>query len=184
MGILNGVSRREDLGTGGVKYALIAQMDEVKITFINNTGSTASTATFTLPDGSAITTENTPFKKYAFTVDTASSDAPQVGAPSMGSSIFTHTVNMTFHRKSAALRNEIQALTQKETVVVMIDSNGYAELLGGQNCEGLHATAASMSSGIAKGDLNGYTITLTNTQPKAPYTVESTELAKIDANPC
>jgi len=183
--ILNGIASRQSLGVGGVRYAYIAKLADVAIEYTEGDGETPSTAAFTLADGSEITPGtggNSPFKKYVFTIETSSSDAAQTGTPAQGSSVFAHTVNMTFHKKNAALRNEVQALAEDETVVVMVDCNGYAELLGGQCGEGLHMTAGTAPSGVAKGDLNGYTITLTANQAKAPYTVEDTELTAIDPN--
>lgn len=184
--LLNGISSRQSLGVGGVRYAYIAKMSDLDITFTEGTGGeagSASTAAFALADGTVIdpgTSGNSPFKKYVFTVETSSSDAAQTGTPAQGSSVFAHTVNMTFHKKNAALRNEVQALAEDEVVVVMVDCNGYAELLGGQCGEGLHMTAGTTPSGVARGDLNGYTITLTANQAKAPYTVEETELTNIN----
>ncbi len=61
MGILNGVLTQDEISSGGVQYALIARMKDIKITFVENDGATASTATYTLADGSAITPVNTPF---------------------------------------------------------------------------------------------------------------------------
>lgn len=179
MSILNGVSKRQSLGVGGVRYALIAKLEDLNIEFNDNDNTTDSTATFNLADGTPITSEVSPFKKYVFSVETSSTDATLAGTPAQGSSVFTHTVNMTFHKKNAALRNEVQALASDETIVVMVDCNGYAEVFGGQCGEGLYATAGTAPSGVAKGDLNGYTITLTANQAKAPYTVDETELTNI-----
>ena len=178
MGILSGISKRE-ITAGGVQYALIAKMSDVAMAFVENTGSTESTVTYTLADGSPITSGNTPFKRYAFTQETANGDAAQVGTPNQGTSVFTHTVNMTFHKRDAALRNEIQVLAKNELVLVLVDCEGYSEGYGGQCDKGLLMTAGTAPTGTAGADLNGYTTTLTATQKNMPYTVTSAHLAEI-----
>lgn len=180
MSILQGIDNR-GVSTGGIRYALICKIEDVDITFTPGTGATASTATFELAGGSPITPATSPFKKYAFTQDSSSGDAPQTGTPAQGSSVFAHTVNLTFNKKDAAIRNEVQLLADSETVIVLTDCNGYNELYGGQCDKGLYMTAGTAPSGVAGADLNGYVLTFTQaSQSKLPFTVEDSELALID----
>jgi hypothetical protein len=161
MGILAGIAKRPSLGTGGILTAYIVKLDD-----ISDYTQLGGTATITL------STPNT-WLQYFFASETSSGDAPITGVPGQGTSYSTHTVNLTFAKKDAVLRNEVQALAQDELVIVLKDGDGYMEVYGGQDGEGLYLTAATAPTGAAKGDLNGYVLTLTANQAELPLTMET-----------
>lgn len=176
MSILNGHITSGLDSFAGVGYALIALKSDIEIVFDDELG----TVTITLSGGTAITPINTPFKKYSFPNGTSNSGFSQAGNIGTGTNVFTHTVNMTFKKRNLFLRNEIQTLTESETIVVMLDCNGYAELLGGRCNKGLFTVTGTGDSGVAAADLNGYVINLSAEQSKSPMAVDEATLLTID----
>jgi hypothetical protein len=70
-----------------------------------------------------------------------------------------------------AKRVEMSALAQNELVLVVKDANGKYWLLGKD--EPVMATAGEGVTGTARGDRNGYSITLQDTSLEMPYEVKS-----------
>ena len=78
-------------------------------------------------------------------------------------------LTLQFSKMESVKRLAIQAATFEDTIVVVKDNNYQLFYLGYDNP--VNSTAVTGASGTAYGDLNGYTITLTDISNELPFTV-------------
>jgi len=88
-----------------------------------------------------------------------------------GTIFYTQTVTATFFKLTAARRKQLELLGKNRLVVFVQDNNDNIWMVG--RFDGAEVTAASTATGVAKGDLNGYTITLTAEEKNKAYRLES-----------
>lgn len=88
-----------------------------------------------------------------------------------GTIFYTQTVTATFHKLSAARRKQLNIVAQNRLVVFVQDNNDNIWLVG--KVDGAEVTAMSTTTGTAKGDLNGFTITFTAEEANKAYRLES-----------
>jgi hypothetical protein len=88
-----------------------------------------------------------------------------------GTIFYTQTVTSTFFKLSAPRRKQLELLGKNRLVVFVQDNNDNIWMVG--RFDGAEVTAASTATGVAKGDLNGYTITLTAEEKNKAYRLES-----------
>lgn len=140
----------------------------VEVYAINKESVTAITET----DGqiSAITvTEGETFKSFAFSRNTGSMTSTYNLDPATGVRYVTTDLVLQFNRMETVKRVEITALAQNELVLIVKDANGKYWLLGKD--EPVLATAGDGNTGTARGDRNGYSITLQDTSLEMPFEV-------------
>ena len=82
-----------------------------------------------------------------------------------GTTFWEQVLSATLPKLSTAMRTELQSMAQGRPIVVIHDYNGNAILLGKDN--GMEVTGGTTTIGQSKGDLSGYTLTLTG-QEKIP----------------
>ncbi len=91
-----------------------------------------------------------------------------------GTTFYQQTVTLVIPRREQAKRNKIALLAagQKKLAIIVQDSNSLYWLFG--QAEGCIMTGLDGSSGVAKTDANGYTITFTAEEPdQAPEVLDS-----------
>ena len=88
-----------------------------------------------------------------------------------GTIFYTQTVTATFFKLTAERRKQLDLLGKNRLVVFVQDNNDNIWMVG--RFDGAEVTAASTATGVAKGDLNGYTITLTAEEKNKAYRLES-----------
>ena len=88
-----------------------------------------------------------------------------------GTIFYTQTVTATFFKLSAPRRKQLELLGKNRLVVFVQDNNDNIWMVG--RMDGAEVTAASTATGVAKGDLNGYTITFTAEEKNKAYRLES-----------
>ena len=88
-----------------------------------------------------------------------------------GTIFYTQTVTATFFKLTAARRKQLELVAKNRLVVFVQDNNDNIWMVG--KVDGAEVTAASTATGTAKGDLNGYTITLTAEEANKAYRLES-----------
>ena len=95
-----------------------------------------------------------------------------------GTIFYTQTVTATFFKLSAARRKQLELVAKNRLVVFVQDNNNNIWMVG--KVDGAEVTAASTSTGTAKGDLNGYTITFTAEEAHKAYRLESYSTTPFD----
>jgi hypothetical protein len=88
-----------------------------------------------------------------------------------GTIFYTQTVTATFFKLTAVRRKQLELVAKNRLVVFVQDNNNNIWMVG--KVDGAEVTAASTSTGTAKGDLNGYTITFTAEEANKAYRLES-----------
>jgi hypothetical protein len=96
-----------------------------------------------------------------------------------GTSFFNQVATIVLSRRETTKREFIEKLSagQKQLVLIVLDSNGNYWYFG--QVEGAYLTAVTGGSGTAKGDANGYTLTLTAMEAEQAYQVDPTIVAGI-----
>jgi hypothetical protein len=87
-----------------------------------------------------------------------------------GTIFYTQTVTATFFKLTAARRLNLELMAKNRLVVFVQDNNDNIFMIGRN--DGAEVTAMTTTTGTAKGDLNGYTITLTAEEPNKAYLLE------------
>lgn len=112
------------------------------------------------------------FKSFYFNRNTGSMTSNYTLDPATGVRYVTTDLALQFNRMETAKRIEITALAQNELVLIVKDANGKYWLLGKD--EPVMATAGEGVTGTARGDRNGYSITLQDTSLEMPHEVDET----------
>jgi len=147
-------------GVGGIKAIYLQQLASFK------TGVTVDPSTeeiSTLPEID-IFQFITPKHTSVFTEEVTSS-------VENGTIFYTQTVTASFFKLSAARRKQLEIIGKNRLVVFVLDNNNNIWMVG--KVDGAEVTAASTTTGTAKGDLNGYTITFTAEEAHKAYRLES-----------
>ena len=95
-----------------------------------------------------------------------------------GTIYYTQTVTATFFKLTAARRKQLELIAKNRLVVFVLDNNNNIWMIG--KVDGAEVTAASTSTGTAKGDLNGYTITFTAEEAHKAYRLVSYTTTPFD----
>jgi len=88
-----------------------------------------------------------------------------------GTVFFDQQLTLIFHKNTTASRNQLLVLSQANVRVIIQDQRDQFWLMGYSN--GVRATAGTMATGKAFGDLNGTTITLQGKEPQPAYRIDA-----------
>lgn len=145
---------------GGIVEVLLANFESV------------TEVTVSLDKVSAITmASSAKFKKYSFARNTGSLSSNYTIDQATGVRFVASDLVMQFNRMETAKRVEISALAQNDLVAIVKDANGKYWFLGKD--EPVSATAGDGLTGTARGDRNGYSITLQDNSLEMPYEVDA-----------
>lgn len=149
---------------GGLKLILLANKSEVT----SFTSATGSVTAITMATSSNVWYEFEPNKMSSNWVENIQSNIQN------GVIGYEQVLTMIFAKNEAAKRNQVQLLGQGEVYAIVMDYNGKAFLLGEFN--GMELTGGNSSSGTALTDLNGWTLTLTASEPEPAKEVTLTAI--------
>jgi hypothetical protein len=153
---------------GGVKSILLCNREDV--TSIQ-TGTDAS-ITGTCITGITMASGKT-FQEFTIRKNTCNmASTLQVGD---GSTYVSTELSIVLRRMDSAKRMAMNALILGECYAIVVDANNIAWLLGFD--EAVTCTAGGAETGTAKGDVNQYTLTLTDESLEYPYEINASALA-------
>lgn len=156
---LSGLVRDCSPNMGGIVEALIANsVDVTAVSVSDNRISAITMAT------------SAKFKRYSFARNTGSLASNYTIDPASGVRYVASDLVLQFNRMETAKRVEISALAQNDLVVIVKDANGKYWYLGKD--EPVNATAGDGLTGTARGDRNGYSITLQDNSLEMPFEVD------------
>lgn len=121
--------------------------------------------------------EGEKFKSYYFNRNTGSMTSNYTLDPATGVRYVTTDLALQFNRMETSKRIEVTALAQNELALIVKDANGKYWFLGKD--EPVMATAGEGVTGTARGDRNGYGITLQDTSLEMPYEVDAELVASL-----
>ena len=94
-----------------------------------------------------------------------------------GTGYYVQTINATFHKLSQERAFLLQEMAKSRLLAVVEDNNGNFFVCG--IIDAVEVTAMTSATGTAKGDLNGFTLTLTG-EEKAKAPMFPTFLTEVD----
>lgn len=147
-------------GVGGIKSIFLGQLEDFK---------TGVTIDPTSEEIDGLSTAS--IYQYICPKHTGSFTEEVTSSVENGTIFYTQTVTATFFKLSAARRKQLELVAKNRLVVFVQDNNNNIWMVG--KVDGAEVTAASTSTGTAKGDLNGYTITFTAEEKSKAYRLES-----------
>lgn len=164
---LAGIAKDCGASMGGIVEVLLANKADV------------ATVTVTSGEITAIAMETAKkFYKYEFARNTGSLSSNYTIDNTTGAKYVVSDLLMVFNRMETAKRIEITALAEGDLVAIVKDANGKRWYLGYD--EPLAASAGDGLTGTARGDRNGYSITLQDNSLEMPYEVAMSD-ADIEA---
>ncbi len=164
--LTGGIAKDCDNNLGGVKKIYITD-------FVNVLTVTETTGTLT-----AITmASGTVFYDFEFNKNTSTFGEVATVSLENGSLFYDQTVTLKIPRREVSKRNTLKLLMQKDLAVIVLDSNDLYWYVGRTN--GANVTELPSESGTAKGDFNGYTITIKGQEPEQAPEVDSTIIAGL-----
>lgn len=163
---LSGLAKDCETSIGGVAEVYIANYDDVS----SASASSGKISTITMKASAK-------FKRYAFARNTANMVSNYVVSAENGTQYVETTLVMVFNRMETTKRVEITALAQGDLAVIVKDNNGTYFYLGKD--EAVNISAGDGNTGTAKGDRNGYSITLMDASKELPFEVDSSAISSI-----
>ena len=148
--------------TEGIPLACLESTGGVKNVYI---GAFSDTTTFTYDADEIIdtVTSTESFYTFKFRPQTASYGEELSKSLENGTTFWTQTLTMIFHKMDAAKRNNMLLLSGTSMHVIVETQNGDYWWLGLAN--GADVSATTSGAGQAYGDLNGYNLTITGLEP-------------------
>ena len=165
---LSGIAMSCKDNMGGIKEVYIAKANDVTGVTLNTEGTQISTITM---DSSA------KFRTYKFRKGTASMTSTASSDVAIGNFSVTTELALQFSKMETSKRLEIMALCLEDVLVIVQDFNGKYWLLGYDFP--VSATAATGVTGTNATDLNGYTVTLSDTSAEFPFEIPDSIIADL-----
>lgn len=119
------------------------------------------------------------FVKFQFAKNTGSMSSTYTIDPTTGVRYVTTDLVLVFNRMETAKRVAITALAQNDLVAIVKDANNKYWFLGYN--EAVTATTGDGMTGTARGDRNGYSVTLQDNSHEMPYEVDPEIVAALVA---
>ncbi len=155
---------------GGVSEIYLANFEDVTFTLTGGTvsaivGASGATSDFMYP--------------YTFRRNTASVNEDLTKDIATGSLFYTQTGTIVLDKQEKTKRDELMLLDNALIIYIAKHTNGSYWLYGAE--DGAYVTTNAATTGTAKTDQNGYTITLIAEEPNRAYPIDSTIIAGIVA---
>lgn len=163
---LSGLVRDCSPSMGGIVEVLIANFSDV--TAVGVTSDMITTITMA---------SSAKFKKYEFARNTGSLSSNYTIDQTSGVRFVTSDLVLQFNRMETAKRVELSALAQNDLRIIVKTANGNYFMLGKD--EPVVATAGDGLTGTARGDRNGYSITLQDNSLEMPFEVDEDIIAGL-----
>lgn len=154
--------------TGGIKEVYIADR--------NNISTLTLSATTQVITGITMS-GSTKWYRYSMNAQTGNLSSKITNSTENNTSYVESTLNLVFAKMSATKRIELESLRLGELAVIVRDNNDVYWYLGYDYA--VEMLDATVQTGTAFGDLNGYNINLIDRSFKLPYSVLSTIIAGL-----
>jgi hypothetical protein len=165
---LSGIAMGCKDNLGGIKEVYIIKSGDVETIKMNTEGSQIEEIGLV---------ETTKFKTYKFRKGTASMTSTAASDEQIGNFSVTTELQLQFSKMETSKRLEIMALCLEDVAVIVLDWNGKYWYLGYDFP--VSATAATGVTSTAATDLNGYTVTLSDTSAEFPFEINPVGIADI-----
>jgi hypothetical protein len=134
--------------------------------------------TVTAGECTAINGSITDVYEYDLLSDNNNIEEAFTGDQNNGTSLYSQTINLALKKQGKASANELALIVKARPVVAVKDRVGTYRVYG--ISDGMAASGTIVSGG-AKGDFNGYNITLTATEIAPAPTIDSSTVTALEA---
>ena len=165
-GLVNDCARSK----GGIRNVYIANYEDVTSVTLGTEGNKEKITAITMKDSAK-------FKKYYFRPNTSSHSDALTRDDANGVNYVTSTLSLVFTRQDTLKRIEMTALCVNDLAVIVEDANGYVTYLT-KDAPAV-ATEASGDSGVAAGDGNKFSISISADNETFPYEVTAEALSSF-----
>lgn len=166
--------------TGGITIACSPNVGGIKKAYITDFSNVDGASDFTETSGT-ITAINIAsgenYYEFEFNKNSSSFLESQPKSLENGTTFVTQTITLVIPRREVAKRNVIALLAQKTLSIIVKDQNDKFWLFGRTN--GCDLMTNEGGSGVAKGDLNGYTLTFTGEEVEMAPEVSSAAVTSV-----
>lgn len=157
---LTGIARDCNPSLGGIVKVYATNFDDVKSVAVSD----GKISTITLATSAK-------FKEYVVKRNVCSATSTRTIDPTTGDNHVETEIALSFARMDTPKRLELEALSLNGLALITLDANGLYWYYGKD--EEVLATGATGSTGTARGDKNGFDITLSDISREFPYEVDS-----------
>lgn len=142
-------------------------------------GNFESAATYTMDTNGSITatTATNTYQTFEQEMESASFNQTGVFSTENGTVYFDQVATLNMLKNDAISRKTLLALAQANLSVIIKDQRDEYWLVGIKN--GVRATAGTMNTGKAYGDMNGSTITLQGKEPEPAHRIDDIAIFTI-----
>jgi hypothetical protein len=172
--------------TGGVEAIWITAVDDIATLTVNEVDGAPASGDGTV---TALTMDaSKSFLKFETLRNSISFEQPSSINLENGSTFYTHTIQFQIPKQDVTKRNKIYQLAagQQKVLVIVKDMNGQYWLSGvqsdGSTAVSLQVSVANAMTGKAKGDMNGYDVTLTAELNSLAFSLSSTLATAVIAD--
>jgi len=172
--------------TGGVEAIWITAVDDIATLTVNEVDGAPASGDGTV---TALTMDaSKSFLKFETLRNSISFEQPSSINLENGSTFYTHTIQFQIPKQDVTKRNKIYQLAagQQKVLVIVKDMNGQYWLSGvqsdGSTAVALQVSVANAMTGKAKGDMNGYDVTLTAELNSLAFSLSSTLATAVIAD--
>lgn len=158
---LNSIDARCDVSAGGIKRVIIGHKDDVQSVTVDPTTGIITAVSLV---------NSTKFAEWRFRKNTGSLTSTVTSDPAIGNTVATTEVNLQFTKAEAQKRLDIQSAINASAVVIVEDMYGQFIYLGLEN--EVVVSNATMVTGTASSDLNGFTLTFQDIATELPHFIE------------
>ena len=164
---LAGISLDCENNKGGIKTVYIAPYGDVTVKVDTETGKVSS---IDMAEGAK-------FKTYQFRKNTGSMTSTLTADETNGLNYVTTELSLVFTKMNTAKRLEMTALSLGQLAVIVLDSNGVYWYITPDDYAS--ASAGTGETGTAKGDRNGYTLTLSVENDSYPVEIDEEKVLGV-----
>lgn len=167
--IVSGIERDCIDSAGGIKELYITEFENVPQTAITVTSGTVTAMT---------QTSGKKFWVYKLENEVSELTEGETLSVENGSVFYEQTLSFSLHKMEAKKRNNLRLLAKNRLMVIVLDSNGKYWVVG--RTRGAHKVGTNEAkTGLAMGDMNGYTISITGKEPDSMEEVDSTLISAL-----
>lgn len=155
-----------DVGSGGINVAYLIEVENLQRPLVGYAGESVGLITAIPRVATKV------WRKYQLVLDTATFDEDIVGNKANGTLYYSQKGTIVINKQNVAVRNELLLLAKNRLSIIVKDNNETFRLFGIQN--GMMLETGSVTSGVAWGDRNGYTLNFTGKEFQlAPFVADA-----------
>lgn len=175
---LSGITTSCGSNLPSIKKLWIGQFESATFTYTETTDTASGETIKENVTAAVLGTGADKWVEFAFKKNTSELTS-ELTVNDNGSHYYTNSVNLVFAKMDNSKRLAIEATASGECSMIVLDNNGQYWLIGGEVA--VTATSMSATTGVAVGDSNQYSLTLSADEAQMPIVLDPTNVDTIIA---